>query len=186
VRRLNITNGQKFGRLVVLHESPKRVNRKIAWVCQCACGASRIIVGSELVSGHRTSCGCRVYKHGYLATGLRPSEYYSWSAMITRCYNPKCRGYKRYGGRGIVVCDEWRHSFSSFMNSMGTKPSPIHTLDRVNVNGNYEPRNCRWATPAQQAENRRKYGALSCFSFDELIEELKSRVLTRSIHTCIP
>jgi hypothetical protein len=75
--------------------------------------------------------------------------------MRNRCYNPKNNRYKIYGGRGIKVCDEWLKSFKNFIDDIGRKPGPQYSIDRINVNGNYEPSNCRWATPEQQANNKR-------------------------------
>lgn len=83
-----------------------------------------------------------------------PAEYNSWQSMIQRCTNPKNANWKRYGGRGIRVCDRWRRSFQSFLNDMGPKPSPKHSLDRINCDGPYDPMNCRWATAQKQARNK--------------------------------
>jgi hypothetical protein len=82
-------------------------------------------------------------------------EYESWRAMKKRCYYPKHQNYARYGGRGIRVCDRWLHDFPTFLEDMGNKPSSIHTLDRKDNDGNYEPDNCKWATPKEQQNNRR-------------------------------
>jgi hypothetical protein len=90
-------------------------------------------------------------KHGMFGT----PEYICWSGMIQRCTNPNDRGYVNYGARGIMVCDPWRVSFENFFADMGTRPSPGHSIDRIDVNGNYEPSNCRWATAKEQLRNTR-------------------------------
>lgn len=101
--------------------------------------------------------------HRYRTT-LRPAGFgglpsgISWRAMIERCSNPRHIGFKYYGGRGVTVCDRWRASFADFLADMGTKPTPRHSIDRYpNAAGNYEPSNCRWATPGEQRANQRKY-----------------------------
>lgn len=85
------------------------------------------------------------------------TEYRSWRGMIERCENPRHIGFQYYGARGITVCRRWRGSFANFLADMGLKPTPRHTIDRKNTNGNYTPRNCRWATPEQQRANQRPY-----------------------------
>lgn len=85
----------------------------------------------------------------------RSPEHNAWARMIQRCENPNEGGYKNYGGRGIRVCAEWRASFSAFLRDMGRRPSGIHSIDRIDVDGDYAPGNCRWATPSEQSRNRR-------------------------------
>ncbi len=127
-----------------------------SWLCKCDCGNERIFSRANLRSGTVRHCGCRVYikqeKHGMCNT----SEYHAWHSIKARCYNPKTKGYQRYGGRGIKMCARWLESFESFYKDMGDKPTPEHSIDRFpNINGNYEPTNCRWATKKQQAIGRR-------------------------------
>lgn len=177
MRRL-ILDGQRFGRLRVQREETQRKFRKVVWACICDCGNALSVLGSELVSGHTKSCGCLRLRHGFAKK--RPPEYYSWCGMMTRCFNSKSDGYGRYGGRGITVCDRWRgfDGFSTFLKDMGQKPSSDHSLDRCEVNGNYEPSNCRWATSEEQIANRRKFGALSTFTNAELLKEVQRRQLS--------
>ena len=93
--------------------------------------------------------------HGFAPKGKKPPEYKSWCEMRQRCLNPKNHKWKYYGGRGIRVCRQWRGSFIAFFLDMGFKPSPQHSLDRINNNGHYTPKNCRWATYLEQRHNSR-------------------------------
>lgn len=98
--------------------------------------------------------------HGFARNGAaRSSEYRTWASMIQRCTNAKRSNFPHYGGRGIQVCKRWKISFKAFLKDMGRKPSPHHTLDRKDVNGNYTPSNCRWATLSEQNSNKRKFDA---------------------------
>lgn len=150
--------GQMFGRLTVLERHGVTVDRHATWTCVCSCG-SRVVRRADLLrKGATQSCGCirrerlakRNKKHGL----SHVAEYSVWKSMHTRCNNPNADSYHNYGGRGISVCERW-DDFVSFYEDMGPRPSDGHSLDRKDNEGDYEPDNCRWATVAEQAGNRR-------------------------------
>jgi len=155
----NIVIGKKFGRLTLLNTSIVGKYRYGNFICDCGINTNKIY--SHVKNGFTTSCGCfqkegaalRTKTHGMTET----SEFNSWQAMISRCYNKNNHKYKDYGGRGISVCDRWLNSFENFFNDMGLKPTLKHSIDRFpNNDGNYEPSNCRWGTFKEQAGNTRR------------------------------
>lgn len=157
--RLVDLTGQRFGALVVLRRAPNR-GRKSAWWVRCDCGAEKVTRGGGLKGGSVKSCGpsCRFSPSttGRITHGKSKTvEYRIWKNMISRCETPSQSVYPHYGGRGIKVCDRWRNSFEVFLADMGPRPSPRHSIDRIDVDGDYEPNNCRWADAAEQRANRR-------------------------------
>lgn len=154
--QLKDMTGSRFGRLVVLELAEIRTEAR--WLCQCDCGQLTTVAGSELRNGSTKSCGCLRSSQG---GGYKTPEYTTWREMKRRCCNPRCPEYHLYGGRGIAICDRWRHSFVNFLADMGPKPSPDHSVQRVDNDGNYEPTNVVWATPLEQAQNTRKVRLLT-------------------------
>ncbi len=150
--------GYRYGRLTALRFSRVDSKKRTLWVCRCDCGTVREFVASYMRNGETSSCGCfRKENSGDQARthGMSNSpEWSSWRSMLNRCYWPKEKSYWRYGGKGTTVCKRWRTSFENFYADMGLKPSPQHTIDRINGKKNYTPFNCRWATPKEQARNK--------------------------------
>ena len=159
--KVNDLTGKKFGKLTVVKRNGSNKNGRALWLCECDCGNTKIVSGNSLLTKLTTSCGCynkelvkKVNsKHNMSYTKL----YKVWQGMKTRCYDKNFMYYYNYGGRGITICDEWKNDFSKFYEwAINNGYEEGLTIDRINVNGNYEPNNCRWITKKEQNDNMNK------------------------------
>lgn len=180
--------GQKFGKLIVLSRTQNSTTGFSRWKCKCDCGAIKIIRGTNLIHGYSRSCGC-LQKEIAVKLGKQQSkkniipysktvEYSAWRHMKIRCSPANTACKKDYFDRGIRVCDEWVKKdtgFLNFLQHIGKKPTPAHSVDRIDNNRGYEVGNVRWATKLEQMQNRRKYGNLSSFTDEEIKQEYNKR-----------
>lgn len=153
--------GQTFNGWQVLEYAGKDAANKSMWRCKCLkCERERDIDGYNLRSGRSRSCRkCSAAVVNAACATHRESKspvYMRWQAMKTRCTNPNGKDWSLYGGRGVTVCDEWLASYEAFRDHIGPMPTPLHTVDRINPFGNYEPGNVRWATQSEQRTNTRR------------------------------
>ena len=149
--RFKDLTGEKFGELTVSSRT-ENIGKHAAWNCLCSCGATTVVSATHLISGHTQSCGHLARSHEMTGTRL----YRIWRGMKTRCSVVDATYYSYYGGRGITVCEEWQNSFETFRDwALGNGYRDDLSIDRIDVNGNYCPENCKWATAMQQGRNRR-------------------------------
>lgn len=164
--------GRRFGMIFVVSFDPSSDPQGYGkWKCKCDCGTEFTQRGNRLLAGSAASCGCRKrdaktesrISHGETRNGEVPRDYMVWQGMIARCENPKGNRWKSYGGKGVKVCERWRHSFPAFIEDMGPRPTPRHTIDRIDSSGNYEKSNCKWSTPKEQARHFAKNRMITAF-----------------------
>jgi len=156
--------GTRFGYLLALREVDRGARKGRHFLCRCDCGAETEVNLDHLRSRHTKSCGCfhreatseSHRRHGESHGRSLTPEYRAWKEMIKRCENQKCERYPIYGGRGIRVCDEWRHSYELFLAAVGRRPSTYHSLHRINNDGPYAPGNVQWQTKVHQARHTRR------------------------------
>jgi len=165
-RKLIDLTGRESGHLTVIrvHERKRYPNGQVVvyWWCRCVCGAECAVAGGNFRTGKSTSCGCKKgenvsrnrTRHGGCRRGKKLPEFTIWVNMINRCNNPKDKRYGDYGGRGIKVCERWG-DFGTFLKDMGSRPSPLHHIDRCDNDAGYSPENCRWVTRERSARNKR-------------------------------
>lgn len=158
-RSIKDLTGLQFDRWRVVELRGQNERGAALFLCRCKCGNESVVRGGQLTTGKSRSCGCitreenssRMKTHGK----TRTPEFKAWQAMMQRCFNPKCKSFNDYGGRGIGVCAEWKPDPERFMSDMGPRPSRSHSIHRIDNEKGYSALNCKWATKQEQANARR-------------------------------
>lgn len=161
--------GNKIGRLTILdiEKVVRNGQTRFFCVCQCDCGNIKKIRMDSISTkeGGTQSCGCYAKELSSVRNSTHKMThtitYQSWFSMRSRCFNKNNPSYSHYGAIGVTVCDRWKDSFENFLTDMGERPSKAYSIDRVDVNGNYEPTNCRWATSIQQQNNKKNNNSIT-------------------------
>lgn len=181
MRTPSVKVGDKYNRLLVIAEAERDKYGHNQFLCRCDCGTETTVSVYSLRNGNTKSCGClKIEKlvdgnkgrtvHGKCKT----KEHRHWLHIKERCTNPNCKGYKNYGGRGIAVAEEWANDFQSFYSHISSLPhfgEQGYSLDRIDNNGNYEPGNVRWATKAEQSNNKRTNHLVAAFGETHTMKE---------------
>lgn len=174
--------GRVFGELTVVGNAGRTSGGRRVSV-RCSCGTTKTVYAAELKRGSSRSCGCRLAeyarrthtKHGAASRSGPTPEYRIWHGIVARCTRPSCNVYSRYGGSGIRICDRWRSDFAAFFADMGPRPSPRHSIDRIDGTGDYDPSNCRWATQTEQMRNTRTNHRITVAGQALLVSEWERR-----------
>lgn len=163
---MKIHAGQRFNAFTTIR--PERIGRHSGWLCLCDCGTQKAVYTSKLTKGLYKSCGCmrsRLLSESATTHGRTketvPPEYRVWRGIKSRCLNPNHNSFSHYGGRGITISEAWVNDYEAFFLHVGPRPSPLHSIERIDNEGGYHPGNVRWATATEQGANKRNNRVLT-------------------------